>query len=626
MPGKSANKKDRKFKKNDKLTGILEKRKIIKKDQKRENEKEQNATKREKEKTEKKQALSKLIEDDGKDNLVEIQEEYTNFLDDVVVIPLDIPSMEKMNATPTILSPASFEKWKTQKTVESFLHIVKSFAYIFEVSRFSSLQLEKKVNITNAFRNDIIQYCLTELPAKFTAHLRTPEQIKEKAAWLPSKGAAYKEVAHIVREFIHTVVILVLEKLNDETMMEFVLKRTLEFLPYFGAFVDSYLTLFLRKLLSFWGHNSETIRTLAYLNIRALALQMPYPFINNCLKGIYLTFISNSKFLTLDSFEINQFMFDCVLDVYSIDAVAAYQHGYHYVRHVSIQLRQVFLAKDEERESVCNWQMLNAMRFWVRLLCKFPHDKPLWNLALWITQIIHGLITLSYRISEAPFRLELVKLLNEMVEARSLLKNPDNALFINSVPYLVEILKDKYFATQHKNIFPLNQVSLYYQHQVMESKTAQDYIFSGIMSCLATYFKSFASSIAFPELTLPTIVMLKRVRDTLHTAYRNKIDSFLEAVEENNKFIIRKRDVVSFSPHEKEKVNLFIKSCTKCPFVRYCNQLVRNETFDEEISDNSAISESDDDDSDEDDDNSDEDDEQESDDEAIALLRDEFDF
>lgn len=76
MPGKAANKKDRKFKKNDKLTGILEQRKIVKKDKKRgcylklsilfahilEILKEQNAAKREKEKEEKRQALSKFIE------------------------------------------------------------------------------------------------------------------------------------------------------------------------------------------------------------------------------------------------------------------------------------------------------------------------------------------------------------------------------------------------------------------------------------------------------------------------------------------------------------------------------------------------------------------------------------
>lgn len=123
----------------------------------------------------------------------------------------------------------------------------------------------------------------------------------------------------------------------------------------------------------------------------------------------------------------------------------------------------------------------------------------------------------------------------------------------------------------------------------MESKTVQETIFGSIYIGLVNYFKCYANSIAFPELTLPTVKILKSLREFCVPTFKSRIDSFLDAVRflwlawwshsqvaENSRFIIQKRNVVNFSPHQKDKVNQFVSSCAKCPFSKFCNQLRNN--------------------------------------------------
>jgi hypothetical protein len=49
----------------------------------------------------------------------------------------------------------------------------------------------------------------------------------------------------------------------------------------------------------------------------------------------------------MDTQNIHDFLLDCVLDLYSIDSIASYQHAYHYVREISVQLRNVYLLNAE---------------------------------------------------------------------------------------------------------------------------------------------------------------------------------------------------------------------------------------------------------------------------------------
>jgi nucleolar complex protein 2 len=75
-------------------------------------------------------------------------------------------------------------------------------------------------------------------------------------------------------------------------MLGFILKQIETQLPYFGPFAKLSKNL-LKKMLDLWGSASETVRILAFINIRRMALDFPYPFIGMCLKVIFLATFPN---------------------------------------------------------------------------------------------------------------------------------------------------------------------------------------------------------------------------------------------------------------------------------------------------------------------------------------------
>lgn len=122
-------------------------------------------------------------------------------------------------------------------------------------------------------------------------------------------------------------------------MLTFVLQHTEPHAHYFGPFTGL-AKHFLKKLLELWGEADETVRIAAFLNVRALALRVPYPFIAATLKGIYLAYVRNARFSTPQSAPTLQFLENCVVELYGLDAVAAYQHAFVYIRQLAVHLRQ----------------------------------------------------------------------------------------------------------------------------------------------------------------------------------------------------------------------------------------------------------------------------------------------
>jgi len=74
-----------------------------------------------------------------------------------------------------------------------------------------------------------------------------------------------------------------MEGLSEPKMITFILQHTEHFIHYFGPY-GGLSKLFLKKLLELWGSADEAVRIVAFLNIRAMALKLPYPYIANCLK------------------------------------------------------------------------------------------------------------------------------------------------------------------------------------------------------------------------------------------------------------------------------------------------------------------------------------------------------
>lgn len=81
--------------------------------------------------------------------------------------------------------------------------------------------------------------------------------------------------------------------------------------------------------------------------IRTMALQMGPGFLNMCLKGCFHTYVRNAKFTNARTLPIIKFMVNCLVEIYSIDFAASYQHIFVYVRQLALHLRTAIQNKGQ---------------------------------------------------------------------------------------------------------------------------------------------------------------------------------------------------------------------------------------------------------------------------------------
>ena len=93
------------------------------------------------------------------------------------------------------------------------------------------------------------------------------------------------------------------------------------------------------------------------------------------LQGVYRAFVRNAKFMTQSSAPDVAFVGSCVVEMYGLDLVRAYEHAFTYIKQLASLLRGAMSSqsKDAYREVYC-WQTVNTLELWSKLLAAH-HDK-----------------------------------------------------------------------------------------------------------------------------------------------------------------------------------------------------------------------------------------------------------
>ena len=94
-----------------------------------------------------------------------------------------------------------------------------------------------------------------------------------------------------------------------------------------------------------------------------------------CLQGVYRAFVRNAKFMTQSSAPDVAFIGSCVVEMYGLDLLRAYEHAFTYIKQLASLLRGAISSqsKDAYREVYC-WQTVNTLELWSKLLAAH-HDK-----------------------------------------------------------------------------------------------------------------------------------------------------------------------------------------------------------------------------------------------------------
>ena len=180
------------------------------------------------------------------------------------------------------------------------------------------------------------------------------------------------------------------------------------------------------------------------------------------------------------------------------------------------------------------------MKLWVLALT----DASTSDLVLLVhplVQLIVGVVKLTQNIKYFPFHIKAFELLT-IISAKT-------GQFVPAVQYILypfDSTNINYFNAKPK---PLNDksipdtiISLKIAKKHVETQEMKDRIIKESIEAMTLYFAANSTSLSFPELFVPTGVMLRKFKkNTTNSNYRKMVQSFLELIKRHEDLVAQAR-------------------------------------------------------------------------------------
>lgn len=274
---------------------------------------------------------------------------------------------------------------------------------------------------------------------------------------------------------------------------------------------------------------------------------------------MYKSYLANAKFVNTSTLPNIYFMQNCLIELYKLNDLICYQHGFLYIRQLAIHLRKALMnASKDTRRTICNWQFLSAVSLWSKILVTTP---ALDELYLPLTQIIFGVFDI---ISGSP---RLSPLTFHMIRCALLLCGPEQK-YIPLWPYILELFK--FLPTGSKapsqqllmegdlnqgNILPDFQIALKLSSGQVSNKRLPDTILDELYDVVFTYSAAISHRIDYPEIVR---MAMKRMREfskeTKNKNHRNSIKKLHGIMEKNIEYIETERVKSKLRPHQLDEI------------------------------------------------------------------------
>jgi nucleolar complex protein 2 len=372
----------------------------------------------------------------------------------------------------------------------------------------------------------------------------------------------------------HTVSLQhLLENLSDASTLRMTLESLLSLLPYILSF-KKIVREVTRSVSSVWADssNTETTRLSAFLVLRKLVVISDQGIREAVLKQTYQGLIKSARNTTVHNIQGINLMKNTASELWGLDPNVGYTTGFGFIRQLAVHLRQSITNKTKDSyKAVYNWQYVHSLDFWSRVVsvhceslreAESGKESALRPLIYPIVQVTLGAMRLIPTAQYFPLRFQLIRSLLRISSATS--------TYIPLAPALVEVLNTAEMKKQPK---PSTLKALDFSTAIRATKAYlrtriyQDGTGEQVAELLSEFFLLWAKNIAFPELVLPVVVMLKRWVKSMtkkSSGNRNaKINSLvvllIQKIEANAKWVEEKRTKVEFAPNDRAGVESFLK-------------------------------------------------------------------
>ena len=396
--------------------------------------------------------------------------------------------------------------------------------------------------------------------------------IVNKNSRVPTDTKKFRTLTPLLKS--HTVSMHhLLENLADAKTLKMTLDSLSSLLPYVLSF-KKIIREVTRSVAAVWADssNNDGTRVSAFLVLRRLLVIADPSIREAVLKQTYQGLVKGARNTTVHNVQGINLMKNTASELWGIDPTVGYTTGFGFIRQLAIHLRTSITNKTKDSyKTVYNWQYIHSLDFWSRVVsmhCESLREaeagkaSPLRPLIYPVVQVTLGAMRLIPTSQYFPLRFQLVRSLLRISQATS--------TYIPLAPALVEVLNS---AEMKKPPKPSTLKSLDFNVSIratkayLRTRVYQDGIGEQVTELLSEFFVLWTKNIAFPELALPVIVMLKRWVKAMTKKSggnkNNKVSSMLallvQKLEANSRWVEEKRNKVEFAPNNRAGVEGFLK-------------------------------------------------------------------
>lgn len=390
----------------------------------------------------------------------------------------------------------------------------------------------------SAVFNGVIQLCVLYLQPGIYKFLGQ----QEKARIALHKCKKWKNIRAPLKSYF-----LDLSRLIEHVTSGNILTVLLKHLHQTAVMVGSYSQIsktILKRLVTLWSTSEETVRVLSFLCILKITRNQQTSLLNQVLKAMYLSYVRNSKFVSPTNLPGINFMRRSLVEMFALDLNVSYQHVFLYIRQLAIHLRNaLILKKKDSLQAVYNWQFINSIRLWTELLGSTANKPQLEPLVYPLVSIIIGVIKLIPTAQYFPLRFHCIQSLISLQKQTN--------TFIPVLPFIVEVLNSNTFNKKH-TVVSMKPMSFACILRLNKSQMAEngfrDEVIENVCGLTLEYLAHEACSLAFPDLVVPAVVMLKQYLKTCKNSnYTRKLKQILDKIIDNSKFIEQERRKINFT-------------------------------------------------------------------------------
>lgn len=474
----------------------------------------------------------------------------------------------------TKVSASMVQKWKKAMVEHHSIRALRQLVLAFRAAAHVNDEDEKdfKYSIPDPEAyHEVVVTALKQVPLVLNHHLPVKESSAGKLR-IPTDTAKFKTLTPLIKSHTSSVHYL-LSHLPDASTLKLTLQSFDPLLPYLLQF-RKFLKVITKSVVTIWSDNSaaEASRVTAFLVLRRLMVIGDAGIREAVLKSTYEGIVSSSRNTTIHTLAGINLMKNSAAEIWGIDQKVSYTAGFTFIRQLAIHLRgNITKPTKDSYKTIYNWQFVHSLDFWSRVLS--THCNPLVEaqkgkesqlrpLIYPVVQITIGVMRLIPTSTYFPLRFQLIRSLLRISNA--------TGTYIPLASVLLEVLNSAEMKKPPKpaTIRPLDfATNIRAPSSHLKTRVYQDGVGEQVIELFSEFFVLWSKSIAFPELQLPVIVMLKRwlrTASSKSTGNKNaKLNQGLlllvQKLEANGRWIEERRNKVQFSPKDRAEVEAFLK-------------------------------------------------------------------